>query len=57
MLHVCDYIQRYGAPINYDGYRGENVAKIKTNAKLKNKNKDTPNLDIKKIITEEDIIN
>ena len=59
MLHICDYIQRHGSPLNYDGSRGENFGKVKVkdNAKLTNKNKDTLNLDIGKRIAEEDIIN
>ena len=59
MLHVCDYIQRYGAPINYDGFRGENFDKVKHkgNAKITNKIKDTLNLDIGNRIAEKDVIN
>ena len=41
MLHLCDYIQRHGSPLNYDGSRGENFGKvkIKDNAKLTRKDK------------------
>ena len=39
MLHICDYIERHGSPLNYDGSRGENFGKVKVkdNAKLTNK--------------------
>ena len=59
MLHVCDYTQRYGTPINYDGSRGENFGKvkIKDNAKLTRKQKVAFNFDIGRRISEEDIIN
>ena len=58
MLHVCDYIKRHGSPSNYDGSRGENFGKIKIkdNAKLTNKQKETFNFDIGCRISEEDII-
>ena len=58
MLHVCDYIQRHGCPMNYDGSRGENFGKlkIKDNAKLTNKQKGTLNFDIGRRISEEHVI-
>ena len=58
MLHVCDYIQRHGSPLNYDGSRGENFGKvkIKDNAKLTRKQKGVFNFDISHRISEEDII-
>ena len=59
MLHTIDTIQRHGAPINYDGSRGENFGKIliKDNAKLTNKQKDTLNFDIGRRVSEENIVN
>ena len=58
MLHVVDYIQRHGCPMNYDGSRGENFGKlkIKDNARLTNKQKDTLNFDIGRRISEEDVV-
>jgi len=58
MLHVCDYIQRHGSPLNYDGSRGENFGKvkIKDNAKLTRKQKGAFNFDIGHRISEEDLI-
>ena len=58
MLHVVDYITRYGFPMNYDGSRGESFGnlKIKDNAKLTNKQKDTLNFDIGRRNSEEDIV-
>ena len=58
MLHVVDYITRHGCPMNYDGSRGENFGKlkIKDNAKLTNKQKDTLNFDISRRISEEDVV-
>ena len=58
MLHIVDYIQRHGCPLNYDGSRGENFGKlkIKDNAKLTNKQKENLNFDIAKRISEEDIV-
>ena len=58
MLHVCDYIQRHGSPLNYDGSRGENFGKvkIKDNAKLTRKQKGAFNFDIGHRISEEDVI-
>ena len=58
MLHVCDYIERHGTPLNYDGSRGENFGKviIKDNAKLTRKQKVAFNFDIGRRISEEDII-
>ena len=40
LLHLCDYIQRHGVPMNYDGSRGENMGKerAKDLAKLTNQN-------------------
>ena len=29
MLHVCDYIERHGCPMNYDGSRSDYFAKLK----------------------------
>ena len=59
MLHTIDTIQRHGAPINYDGSRGENFGKIliKDNAKLTNKQRDTLNFDIGRRLSEENIVN
>ena len=59
MLHTIDTIQRHGAPINYDGSRGENFGKIliKDNAKLTNKQRDTLNFDIGRRVSEESIVN
>ena len=59
MLHITDYIERHGCPMNYDGSRGENFGKIKIkdNARLTNKQKDTLNYDIGRRISEEDVIN
>ena len=58
MLHVCDYIQRHGSPLNDDGSRGENFGKvkIKDNAKLTRKQKGAFNFDIGRRICEEDLI-
>ena len=58
MLHITHYIERHGCPMNYDGGRGENFGKIKIkdNAKLTNKQKDTLNFDIGRRISEEDVI-
>ena len=58
MLHLCDYIQRHGSPLNYDGSRGENFGKvkIKDNAKLTRKEKVVLNFDIGRRISEEDVI-
>ena len=58
MLHVCDYIERHGSPLNYDGSRGENFGKvkIKDNAKLTRKQKGAFNFDIGHRISEEDVI-
>ena len=59
MLHITDYIKRHGYRTNYDGSRGENFGKIKIkdNARLTNKQKDTLNYDIGRRISEEDVIN
>ena len=53
MLHIVDYIKRHGCPMNYDGSRGENFGKlkIKDNAQLTNKQKETLNFDISRIIS------
>ena len=58
MLHVCDYIERHGSPLNYDGSRGEifGKVKIKDNAKLTRKQKSAFNFDIGHRISEEDVI-
>ena len=58
MLHVVDYIERHGCPMNYDGSRGENIGKtkIKDNAKRTNQQKHTLYYDIGKRISEEDIV-
>ena len=58
MLHFCDYIKRYGTPLNYDGSRGENFGKVKLkhNAKLTRKQKGAFNFDIDRRISEEDIL-
>ena len=58
MLHIVDYIKRHGCPMNYDGSRGENFGKlkIKDNAQLTNKQKETLNFDISRRISEEDIV-
>ena len=58
MLHVIDYITRHGCPINYDGSRVGNFGKlkIKDNAKLTNKQKNTFNFDIGRRIPEEYIV-
>ena len=58
MLHLVDYIIRHGCPMNYDGSRGECLAKVKVkdNAKLTNKCKLTLNYDIGRRIAEEDIV-
>ena len=48
MLHVVDYTSEYGCPRNYNGSRDENLGnpKIKDNADITNKDKDTLSLDI-----------
>ena len=58
MLHLVDYIVRHGCPMNYDGSRGENFGKtkIKDNAKLTNRQRDTLNFDIGLRLSEEDIV-
>ena len=58
MLHLVDYIIRHGCPMNYDGSRGENFGKtkIKDNAKLTNRQRDTLNFDIGLRLCEEDIV-
>ena len=58
ILNVIDYIGRHGCTIKYDGSRGENFGKlkIKDNAKLTNKEKDTLNFDISRRISEEEIV-
>lgn len=58
MLHIADYIERHGCPMNYHGGRGENSGKIKIkgNARLTNKHKDTLNYDIGQRISEKDVI-
>ena len=58
MLHIADYIQRHGCPMNYDCSRGENLGKlkIKDNAKRTNRQKDALSFDIARRIPEEDIV-
>ena len=58
MLHVVDYIERHGCPMNYDGSRCENTGKtkIKDNAKRTNQQKHTLHYDIGKIISKEDMV-
>ena len=58
MIHVVDYITRYGCLMNYDGLRGENFGKLKMKdtAKLTNKQKDTLMFDISRRNSEEDIV-
>ena len=58
MLHLVDYIMRHGCPMNYDGSRGENFGKtkIKDNAKLTNRQRDTLNFDIGTRLSEEDVV-
>ena len=58
MLHVCDYIQNHGYPMNYDGSRGENAGKLKItyNVKLTHKQKGILNFGIGRQISEEHVI-
>jgi hypothetical protein len=58
MLHITDYIQRFGSPLNFDGGRGENFGKvkIKENARRTNKDRNCINFDIGTRISEEDVI-
>ena len=51
-LHIFDYIQRYGCPMNYDGSRGENIGKtnIKDNAERASQQKSTLHYNISKRI-------
>ena len=58
VLHIVDYIIRHGSPMNYDGSRGEyfGKTKIKDNAQLTNKQRETLNFDISRRLTEEDIV-
>ena len=58
MLHLVDYIIRFGPPASFDGSRGENFGKviIKDNAKKTNRHKDTLNFDIATRISEDDIV-
>ena len=58
ILHVVDCITRHCCPINYAGSRGDNFSKlkIKDNANLTSKVKDTLNFDIRCRIAEEDIV-
>ena len=58
MLHLCEYIIKYGPPSVFDGSRGECLGKtkIKDNAQRTNKDKSTLNFDIATRIYEEDLI-
>ena len=58
MLHMVDYIKRFGAPSNWDGSRGEHFGKtlVKDNAKLTNRRKETLNYDISRRVCEGSII-
>ena len=58
MLYLCDYIKRYGCPINYDGSREDFFGKLKieNNSKLANKQKKILKFDIGRRISEEDLI-
>ena len=58
MLHLCEYIIKYGPPSGFDGSRGECLGKtkIKDNAQRTNKEKSTLNFDIATRIYEEDLI-
>ena len=57
MLHMVDYIKCHGCAMNYDGSRGEKFGrlKIKDNAQLTNKQKETLNFNISRRISKEDI--
>ena len=58
MLHVIDYIARYGCPMNHDGSRGENFGKLKMkdNSKVTSKKKNILHFDISCRISEENIV-
>ena len=58
MLHICDYIIKFGPPSSFDGSRGENLGKtiIKDSAQRTNKDKTTLNFDIATRIYEDDLI-
>ena len=58
MLHIVDYIKRFGAPSNWDGSRGEHFGKtlVKDNAKLTNRRKETLNYDISRRVSEGSVI-
>ena len=58
MIHIVEYITRYGRPMNYDGCRGEKFGKlkIKDNYKFPNKDKETHNYDIGCRMSEQDIV-
>ena len=58
MFYVVDYIKRYGYPLNYNISRGEifSIVKIKDNAKLADKQKETLKFDINHKISEDDIV-
>ena len=58
ILHIVDYIQRFGAPNNWDGSRGEHFGKtlVKDNAKLTNRRKETLNYDISRRMYESNVM-
>ena len=58
MLHICDYIIKFGPPSSFDGSRGESLGKtiIKDSAQRTNKDKNTLNFDIATRIYEDDLI-
>ena len=58
MLHVVDYIKRYGSPSNWDGGRGEHFGKtmVKDHARRTNHQKETLNFNIACRISESQII-
>ena len=58
MLHVVNYIQKYGCSMNYDRLCGQNIGKtnIKDNAKRTNQEKNTLHCDIGTRIVEVDVV-
>ncbi len=58
ILHITDYIKRFGAPSNWDGSRGEHHGKVlvKDNAKLTNRRKETLNYDISRRVYESNVM-
>ena len=58
MLHIVDYVNRHGCPMNYNGSRGESIGKtkIKDNTKLTNQQKHTLHYNIGEKISECDIV-